>query len=1329
MKKAILLLLAFLVSVSFAYAANGCAEKTKAGEWCVYTSEDNVEAGAKFTPTICEQTSYCKIGCCYSSDEGRCFRNTPRAACTAEGATWNQDAMCGIGQCTKGCCVLGDQAFFVTEVKCKQTASMYPEVQMVYNKDIKSEAECVASAKSQELGCCVKEDGCGFMARASCGVSEEPIAAGDNTTKKAAAGFYKDMLCSNDQLNCGCAKQKTTGCVGEDVYWFDSCGNRENIYNSDKRASYNNGYVLKESESCTGSAGDVNCGNCDYPAGNVCGADTKKKMEVGNYICIGLGCKETYKDDVSPNANGRSKKNGESWCVFDSMPGLARDLVGSRHYRHLCVNGEEMVETCKDFREEICVQGKMGESALRNLDALRQLFGEGDYVEAGCRDNRHENCFACNQYLSEQEKTSGLTETIIEKRKECCKNEYLRDCYWLPSVTAGAEKGLDGTCVPQIPPGLKFWGDASQSERAVTASTDPAAQTSTPSSAADQKCGQASTECIVTYQMRGLERLMGKFGNVLRYALLISPQESGGWKIVKNEQCTKKDWVIAGNQICKSIGDCGAYYNIQGRSTLGGYLNSLWDERDYGIDGRARKLKTDDIGNYKSLLTRKEGEVPGFLENGGDWWIGVTTTLFLFTDTGGKFLEGATGIMGAIPGVGAGIAMPLQGISAAVGGLRNVFGLGKQAASWSAESLTKAGVALPEGVSLPAVGQTVNVESLMGGTADSIRATALESASVGGVSQETLETFGRARIRRLGGDVAGQTPEKILEAGQNEWADQSVGLAKDNAAEKMQALQAQGVVSEQGVVQAPSSGFSSFMGYVQGYMWVRQIAQLVDLIATKNVDETYTITCQPWEQPAGGDDCEKCNEPMKPCSEYKCKSLGAVCTLVNQGTSNESCVAMDVNDVNSPIITPWREILTPPYELEEVTKAGNPGYKIKGKIPPFKPVIVGIKLDEPAACKYSVEPGVKFENMPGTFGSSLLLYEQLITFTLPSELAQQNATRANKGEYSMYIRCKDANNNQNERDYFIKFQIDDSPDLTPPSIRFTSMRNDGYVAAATTEIDFSIYVDEYADCKWSRRDTEFEQMEKSFNCKNTMFGQSSIYAGTFECSTRLENLTKTANMFFIRCSDRPGMENTTRNTMSESVPFKITGSDALNITSISPSGDLFTKDATLKVQTVKGAEAGKANCGYSTTDVLFSNMILFAKTGETSHEQAFTELDKGDYTYYVSCMDKAGNEARKSTSFKVTVDSMPPMLTSVYINSAFGLLHLEFDEECTCEYSTEASSFAFGEGTPLGNANMKVHETQITGNTYYVKCKDRFDNKGDYRIFKETASSIEDFFF
>jgi len=512
----------------------------------------------------------------------------------------------------------------------------------------------------------------------------------------------------------------------------------------------------------------------------------------------------------------------------------------------------------------------------------------------------------------------------------------------------------------------------------------------------------------------------------------------------------------------------------------------------------------------------------------------------------------------------------------------------------------------------------------------------------------------------------------------------------------------------------PSSVAGGFYTVVQTYMWMRTAAQLIDIFATKTKEVTYKIDCEPWQAPSGGDECETCNDEMKPCSEYKCMSLGAACRLVNKGTEEEKCVAVDTNDVNAPIIEPYDEVLTPPYTLKEVTERGNPGYKLNEKVPAFTPITLGIKADEPAACKYDVKPGTEYEEMTATFGSSMLLYEQEVMFSLPSELTKPNVTLHNQGEYALYVRCKDANGNVNKNDYFIKFNVDDSPDLTPPSIRFTSLENEGYVAADTKQTGFSIYVDEYADCRWSRRDTEFELMENIMSCRQDSFGQSSIYYGTFECETSLTNLTSSKNIFFIRCKDKPNSEEKDRNVMSESFKLTLLGSIALNITETSPEGMQYTNDITMAARTAKGAEKGKAECAFSNKDVQFSEMILFEETSSTMHSQSFTDMPTGSYNYHVSCMDAAGNEARSKISFNIAVDTTPPGLIMAYIDSMYGLLHLEFDEECSCEFSSK-QSFAYGEGTPTG-ANTTVHEMSLDRETFYVKCVDTFGNKGDYTI-------------
>ncbi|GAH73187.1 unnamed protein product, partial [marine sediment metagenome] len=49
--------------------------------------------------------------------------------------------------------------------------------------------------------------------------------------------------------------------------------------------------------------------------------------------------------------------------------------------------------------------------------------------------------------------------------------------------------------------------------------------------------------------------------------------------------------------------------------------------------------------------------------------------------------------------------------------------------------------------------------------------------------------------------------------------------------------------------------------------------------------------CLPWQPPIGGDDCEECNkDPLKICTEYRCKSLGQACGRIEENTDRPLCI-------------------------------------------------------------------------------------------------------------------------------------------------------------------------------------------------------------------------------------------------------------------------------------------------------------------------------------------------------------------------------------------------------------------------------------------------------
>jgi len=525
-----------------------CCEQTTEGALCVNTDASNCDFSSRSSPTSCSSTSYCKPGTCYDSSEGICMENTPQNVCQEQGGTWDEREINEIPQCNLGCCIIADQAAFVPLVRCKKLSSLFG-VGMTYKAEITSEVQCIAEANSQEMGACVYEKDygrtCEFTTRGDCQAAEVVEEINETElTYTSEKKFYKDFLCSAEELGTECARQMTTSCYKGKVYWIDSCGNRENVYSADKETSWNRGRVAQPDDICEANDGsNKDCGNCDYFLGSRCGEaeGILSKPKYGNYICERTDCGD--------------KKNGESWCVYDGDVGEGSDPVGSRHYRHVCVDGEILVEPCADFRNEVCLEGDV-------------ISG---FSAAACRVNRWHEC-------------------ILQTKEEDCMNGDVRDCMWIEEVPVGLfisnetsmgstfsgqqtqgetfegneevvdttsngsitgqaifgggdddddeeEEGPEpnrqkGICVPNYPPGFNFWeqGDAGGI------------------------CGQASLQCIVIFEKT--KKIIGG---------------DDDYECEENCECIEDEWASQANNICKSLGDCGGYENFVGVSTNDGY--------------------------------------------------------------------------------------------------------------------------------------------------------------------------------------------------------------------------------------------------------------------------------------------------------------------------------------------------------------------------------------------------------------------------------------------------------------------------------------------------------------------------------------------------------------------------------------------------------------------------------------------------------------------------------------------------------------------------------------------------------------------------------------
>ena len=565
MKKIFLTFLVSLFLISFISAAvsepSVCCEKLENSDGnCINAPASECDSAFKTSPTSCESTSYCKLGTCYDSKEGICMDNTPQTTCEKNGGTWDERDSAEIPQCQLGCCVIADQAAFVPLVRCKRLSSLFG-VTVDYRKNIFSEIQCIATAQSQDMGACVYEEdfenACKFTTRGDCNAQVEVEVANETEDIVTGKKFYKDYLCSAEELGTSCARQVSTTCYQGKVYWTDSCGNRENVYSSDEARSWNNGKVLADDSVCAPNNGDErDCGNCDYLLGARC-SDVSgifaSRPAFGDLACKKTTCTDRWGDE---------RINGESWCVHPAAETAKTDAVGSRYFKEVCVDGTVRVEACEDYRNEICIEGAIETS-------------DGEFSSAACRVNRWQDC-------------------LFQTELKDCENVDKRDCIWKPNVqgmTLSAQasslsssssssnrfsggtpgtfsnpttgmasapitgnavstdssvvnyEGESGVCVPAFAPGFDFWQEGDS--QAI--------------------CSQASARCQVVY----------------------TKKLYGDWEVDSGEECLTEAWALDVNGICASVGDCGGSINYNG------------DYSDEGYNWIGTKTKSDNPKDVK----------------------------------------------------------------------------------------------------------------------------------------------------------------------------------------------------------------------------------------------------------------------------------------------------------------------------------------------------------------------------------------------------------------------------------------------------------------------------------------------------------------------------------------------------------------------------------------------------------------------------------------------------------------------------------------------------------------------------------------------------------
>ncbi|HIG94200.1 MAG: hypothetical protein QT05_C0032G0005 [archaeon GW2011_AR13] len=514
-------------------------------------------------PVRCEEFSDCQLGCCIDKTEGLCTTQAPRSACEDNNGTWEDDASCSISECQKGCCVIQENSLFVTDQRCDQLSNI-SGVEKDF-REVQTEMQCLMLKGSGDKGACVF----GFVPRINetnntknnsktikpytsnntinnsnstnntnssitgylvsnnsrmpreSNESEEDNGACRITTESECYDmggmFANSYLCSHPDLNTGCKRQTSIDCsdTSDEIFWFDSCGNKENIYSSNKDASWNGGMMMSKEQSCGAGSSNANsqdCGNCNYILGSICAESENPKVKDGDFICKDMNCVEK---------DGTKRQNGESWCVYDSYIGDGKDTVGSRHWKRLCTDGEIDVEPCADYRAELCAQKvtevEMPEGGKKSLTVAKCVINEGL------------NCIFDYNDPKDAEKTA-----------KCLKNT---DCM-INHVYVSEYFQFD-FCTARYPKGFELKNEDDKEDRGVK-----------------QKalCSMSSQNCTVIYE----KKRKGMFGSK--------------WVCVANCECQTDAFIAEMNDLCISMGDCGTYINYIGEGTKNiGLVNNPGD--------------------------------------------------------------------------------------------------------------------------------------------------------------------------------------------------------------------------------------------------------------------------------------------------------------------------------------------------------------------------------------------------------------------------------------------------------------------------------------------------------------------------------------------------------------------------------------------------------------------------------------------------------------------------------------------------------------------------------------------------------------------------------
>ncbi len=472
--------------------------------------------------------------------------------------------------------------------------------------------------------------------------------------------------------------------------------------------------------------------------------------------------------------------------------------------------------------------------------------------------------------------------------------------------------------------------------------------------------------------------------------------------------------------------------------------------------------------------------------------------------------------------------------------------------------------------------------------------------------------------------------------------------------------------------------------------------------ATWDVDHVV-VKCAGWVPPYSGEDCSKCNDdPYRPCSKYRCESLGAACKFVNEvggiplADSDAVCVSEE-NDGQPPYIVEIsaEDDVGNSLDVSPSTTSGPTTINVQasdgGDLDPGVPVILHMKFNERVLCKWDITEKDSMEDMAFSVDGRFSNEKTLLLGTSPLRVNQQ-----------VFLRCADVYGNENSASYIIKFDVKDvSYDIFPPRILATNPPDGAYIGFDKNKIDVLVYLNRPAECKWANSDMSYDDMTTE-KCTT-----EPAMAGLI-CNLTNVDVSSEINNIYIRCKSSDAGETAPTSlkviTLRKAPPIQIVNIEP-NDTTVYLGPDNMAVELT--VHTAGGIDNTGTSVCYYLTD---SDKVPFDTTGTNLHKTLVpVEEGKNDITVscclYSSCVDA-------HAVFNVQLDTVPPKIKAIYKED--NKLIVKTDEIAECKYSTESCE-AVANGETMVTSLGLVHSISLsTGmDTYYIQCKDKYNNQGE----------------